>query len=344
MTVRVAVIQLDCSSSEPVAQRITRTLKKVESAAKDAELIVLPELWHVGAFDVVAAGEHAQPIDGPLVTAMAALAKEHRIWLHGGSISELADDGNHYNTSVLFAPDGVLVASYRKIHLFGFDGGETVLMSSGDELVVADTPLGPTGLATCYDLRFPELFRALTEGQATAVLLASGWPTPRIEHWDVLTRARAIENQAWVVACNEVGEQPGVTLGGHSVIVESARRRRREGGGVRRGAVRRDRSERGDDAGESISQCSPTSDCVRKCGGRNHPPAAERRRLHAVDVVDGAHHDHRVSVRVQPPQHVAHRRLGDRDAAGRGPAVGDVQEDPAARLGVRRVRRSANSM
>ena len=93
-------------------------------------------------------------------------------------------------------------------------------MSSGDELVVVETPLGPTGLATCYDLRFPELFRALTEGGATAFLLTSGWPTPRIEHWDVLTRARAIENQAWFIACNEVGTQPGIELGGHSVVVD----------------------------------------------------------------------------------------------------------------------------
>ena len=85
-------------------------------------------------------------------------------------------------------------------------------MSGGDELVVVDTPLGPTGLATCYDMRFPELFRALTEGGATAVLLTSGWPTPRIEHWDVLTRARAIENQTWFIACNEVGVQPARSL------------------------------------------------------------------------------------------------------------------------------------
>lgn len=220
MSVRVAAVQLDCSTREPVHARVSRTLGLIEQAAADADLIVLPELWHVGAFDVDAAREHAQPIDGPLVQALAGLAAQHGVWLHGGSFSELADDGRHYNTSVLFDPVGTLVAAYRKIHLFGFDGGETVLMSGGDELVVVDTPLGPTGLATCYDLRFPEMFRALVEGGATAVLLTSGWPTPRIEHWDVLTRARAIENQCWVVACNEVGSQPGITLGGHSVVID----------------------------------------------------------------------------------------------------------------------------
>ncbi len=217
---RVALIQLDVSSSEPVAHRVTRVLGLVDEVAQDADLVVLPELWHVGAFDIDAARDHAQPIDGPLVTALSTLARERGIWLHGGSFAEIGDDGQHYNTSVLLAPDGTVAAAYRKIHLFGFEGGETVLMSGGDELFVVDTPLGPTGLATCYDLRFPELFRALVEGGATAFLISSGWPSPRIEHWDVLTRARAIEDQAWVIACNEVGAQPGITLGGHSVVVD----------------------------------------------------------------------------------------------------------------------------
>jgi predicted amidohydrolase len=220
VTVRVGLLQLDCSTSEAVAARVTRTLGLIDTYAHDVDIMILPELWHVGAFEVDLARAHAQPIDGPLVTALGGLAAEHEIWLHGGSFCELAGDGQHYNTSVLFAPDGELVASYRKIHLFGFDGGETVLMSGGDELVVVDTPLGPTGLATCYDMRFPEMFRALTDGGATAVLLTSGWPTPRIEHWDVLSRARAIENQVWFVACNEVGQQSDITLGGHSTVVD----------------------------------------------------------------------------------------------------------------------------
>ena len=220
MTVRVGLVQLDCSTRESVSARITRTLALVDQYAADCDLMVLPELWHVGAFDIEVARQNPQALDGPLVEALAALAGEHKIWLHGGSIAERSADGNFYNTSLMFAPDGELVATYRKIHLFGFDGGETTLMSGGDELVVVDTPLGPTGLATCYDLRFPELFRALVQGGATAILVSSGWPTARIAHWDVLTRARAIENQAWVVACNEVGDQPGIALGGHSVVVD----------------------------------------------------------------------------------------------------------------------------
>ena len=220
MSVTIALIQLDCSSAEPVSERVARAHALVAEAAERAQVIVLPELWHVGAFDMEAARANAQAIDGPLVTGLAALAREHGVWLHGGSFAEVTPDGEHFNTSVLFTPDGQLAASYRKIHLFGFTGGETTLMSGGEELVVIDTPLGPTGIATCYDLRFPELFRALIAGDATVFLLCSGWPTPRIAHWDVLAQARAIENEAWVIACNQVGQQGPVTLGGHSIVVD----------------------------------------------------------------------------------------------------------------------------
>jgi len=218
MSASVALIQLDVSTTESVSQRIPRTFELIRQAAVGADVVQLPELWPVGAFELSQLQAHAQPIDGPLMTDLGALAQELGIWLHAGSFVE--DAGDLFNTSVLFAPDGERAATYRKIHLFGFEGGETTVLSGGDELVVVDTPLGPTGLATCYDLRFPELFRALGEGGATAVLLTSGWPLSRIEHWDVLVRARAIENQMWLIACNEVGDQSGTTLGGHSAVLD----------------------------------------------------------------------------------------------------------------------------
>ena len=219
MSVHVALIQLDCSRSESVAERVERGFELIDTAARDgAKVVVMPELWHVGAFELELAREHAQPIDGPLVAALGEAAARNGIWLHGGSFCE-KDGADHHNTSVVFAPDGELVTTYRKIHLFGFSEGEPTLMTAGEELVVVDTPLGPTGLATCYDLRFPEMFRALTEGGAEAFLIASGWPVPRIAHWDVLVQARAIENQAWVIACNEVGQQSDIALGGHSMVV-----------------------------------------------------------------------------------------------------------------------------
>lgn len=219
-TVRVALIQLAVTDEEPVADRVTRALGLVADLSADCDLVILPELWHVGAFAVDRAREHAEPIDGPLVTALGEAAREGGIWLHGGSFAELAGDGRYFNTSVLFGPDGTLVATYRKIHLFGFDGGETVLMSSGENLVTAPTPLGATGLATCYDLRFPEMFRGLVGMGAEGFLIPSGWPERRIAHWSLLNRARAVESQAFVVACNGSGTHAGVPLGGRSVVVD----------------------------------------------------------------------------------------------------------------------------
>lgn len=220
MSVNVALVQLAVNDAEPVYERIPRALGLVREASQGAEVVVLPELWPSGAFSFESAAEHAQSLDGPLVADLGVLAKECSIWLHGGSIVE-RDAGELFNTSLLFAPDGRLVATYRKIHLFGFDGGETTVLTGGDELVVVDTPLGATGLATCYDLRFPEFFRALTEGGATSVLLSSGWPATRIGHWDVLVQARAIEDQLLVIACNEVGQHGGVALGGASLVVDA---------------------------------------------------------------------------------------------------------------------------
>lgn len=222
MATRVALIQLRCDSAESMHDRSERAFAMVREAARHADLIVLPELWATCAFDLPAARDGAQSIQGSLVTSLSDLARELRVWIHGGSFAELVDGTTRHNTCVLFDPLGTLVTSYRKIHLFGFAEGERTVMTGGDQLIVIDTPLGTTGLATCYDLRFPELFRALTQAGATAFLVSSGWPLSRIEHWDVLTRARAIEDQAWVIACNEVGTQgaDGVVLGGHSVVID----------------------------------------------------------------------------------------------------------------------------
>ena len=217
--VRVALIQVECNDTEGVDDRVNRVLGETDRVIGEADLVVLPELWNTGAFDLASARHHAQPLDGDLVSRMAGIAQRHSTWLHGGSFTERADDGRFFNTSVLFGPDGSLEAVYRKIHVFGY-GGEADLMSAGPELVVVNTPLGATGLATCYDLRFPEQFRELTRQGASAFLITSGWPSARIHAWDVLVRARAIEDQAWVIACNQVGLQRGVYLGGHSAVID----------------------------------------------------------------------------------------------------------------------------
>jgi predicted amidohydrolase len=217
----VALIQLaQDTATEAPAARVDRALELTRQACVDADMVVLPELWLAGAFDIHACRELGQPLDGPLVEAFQSVANTAHTWVHMGSFPERTADGATYNTSVLIDPDGSIAATYRKIHLFGFDGGEPSVMSAGQDLVVIDTPLGRTGLATCYDLRFPEQFRALVDAGADAFLIASGWPTKRIEHWRVLLRARAIENLAWVVACNGVGTQAGTELGGHSAVID----------------------------------------------------------------------------------------------------------------------------
>jgi len=210
MSVDVALVQVRCDDTEPVADRIERTLGLTSQAAVGADLVVLPELWTVGAFDIDAARANLITLDSALIERMRALAADRGVWVHMGSVPEWRKPGVGANTALLIDPRGEVRAAYRKVHLFGFDGGETTVMEAGDELTVVDTPLGPTGLATCYDLRFPEMFRQL----------CSGWPTRRIEHWRVLTRARAIENQAWLIACNEVGTHAGTFLGGHSMVVD----------------------------------------------------------------------------------------------------------------------------
>jgi predicted amidohydrolase len=224
MTLRVALVQVGITDEEPVAQRVARVLAMTAEVAADHDLVVLPELWPIGAFAVDLMEPSAEPIDGPLVRALAELAADARVWMFGGSFPERASgpDGlpQHFNTQVVLRPDGSLAAAYRKVHLFGFNGGETTVMSSGEQLVAVDAPLGRTGLATCYDLRFPELFRRLVADGAEAFVVPAGWPERRQAHWQVLARARAIESQAYVLACNEAGTHAGVPIAGLSMVVD----------------------------------------------------------------------------------------------------------------------------
>ncbi|MFF8384200.1 carbon-nitrogen family hydrolase [Streptomyces kanasensis] len=215
---RASLIQIAVNPDETVDARRRRAAALVrEEAASD--LVVLPELWTVGAFAYESFAAEAETLEGPTRRAMAEAAAGARVWLHAGSLVERAPEGL-YNTSLVFSPDGELVRTYRKIHRFGFDQGEAVLMSAGDTLAVAPCPELPFGLATCYDLRFPELFRGLVDAGARAFVVPAGWPERRREHWSLLARARAVENQAYVLACGTAGTHAGVDQAGHSVVVD----------------------------------------------------------------------------------------------------------------------------
>ncbi|UIX32558.1 carbon-nitrogen family hydrolase [Streptomyces sp. GQFP] len=216
---RASLIQIGVEEGESVESRRRRMASLVRDEA-GADLVVLPELWTTGAFAYELFASEAEPLDGPTYEAMAKAASDAGVWLHAGSIPERDPEGPLYNTSLVFSPDGGLAAVYRKIHRFGFDKGEAVLMGAGAELVTVRLPETTVGVATCYDLRFPELFRGLVDAGAETIVISAGWPERRRSHWTLLAQARAVENQAFVLACGTAGEHAGVPQAGHSIVVD----------------------------------------------------------------------------------------------------------------------------
>ncbi|MET9759262.1 carbon-nitrogen family hydrolase [Streptomyces sp. NPDC006372] len=216
---RASVIQIAVDEGESVESRRRRVAALVREQA-GADLVVLPELWTTGAFAYEEFGREAEPLEGPTYEAMAKAASDAGVWLHAGSIPERDPDGPLYNTSLVFSPSGDLAAAYRKIHRFGFDKGEAVLMGAGTELVTVRLPRTTLGLSTCYDLRFPELFRSLVDAGAETLVVSAGWPERRRSHWTLLAQARAVENQSFVVACGTAGTHAGVPQAGHSIVVD----------------------------------------------------------------------------------------------------------------------------
>ena len=227
---KVALIQLAYGDDETVAAR-TRRVTDLVRAQAGHDLVVLPELWPAGGFDYRHWPERAEAVDGPVATALSAAAADAGVTLHGGSIVERAEpvasqDKGLWNTSLVFSPTGERVATYRKIHRFGFGEGEPSLMDAGDDLVVVDVPVAggaavPVGLSTCYDLRFPELYRRLLDRGAEVFLVPAAWPMRRIGHWTLLGQARAVEDQCVVIQCNTAGTHAGHEMGGHSQVVDA---------------------------------------------------------------------------------------------------------------------------
>ncbi len=189
-----------------------------EAARRGSDVLVLPELWDTG-YALAQAQDLGSPVGDGRFSDVAGLARSHRIHIIG-SMMEIDQDGRAYNTAVWFGPDGTPLGSYRKIHLFGLMQ-EDQYLSPGEALCCLDSPWGKVGLAICYDLRFPELFRAYALAGAVMVIIPAQWPHPRMKHWQTLLRARAIENQMVVAACNRVGEEDGVQFGGRSVLVDA---------------------------------------------------------------------------------------------------------------------------
>jgi predicted amidohydrolase len=225
--VRAAAVQLN--ATEDTDRNLERADRLVrDAAARGAELVVLPEKWTVlGKREHMAAG--AQTLDGAAISWARATAAQLGIDLVAGSLFEHVEDAEKgFNTSVHVGPDGEIQSVYRKIHLFDVEVDGAVYAESstedpGDEIVVTDLANGlRLGMSVCYDLRFPELYRILTLRGAELLTVPAAFtlPTTR-DHWEVLVRARAIENQCFVIAANQIGDHPGgLRSGGRSLIVD----------------------------------------------------------------------------------------------------------------------------
>lgn len=230
-SIRVHALQVAYGDDESDVDRIDRVAELV-AAQREADLVVLPELWAPGYFHFSTWKERSETEKGRTVAVMAEAARAANAIVHIGSILEREHDRSAstsrgsrglWNTSVLLAPDGSVLGRYRKIHPFGFGEGEPTLIDAGSEIAAIRTDAVDSstvfGLATCYDLRFPELFRELSSAGATVFLVPAAWPAARREHWQILGRARAIENQAFMVQVNTGGTHGGVDISGHSQII-----------------------------------------------------------------------------------------------------------------------------
>lgn len=200
-----------------------------QAATEGANLIVLPEMFNCMA-PYPCLVDEAEPIPGITSQTLSQVALEEKIYLLAGSIVERSKENNvFYNTSMLFSPAGKMIARYRKIHLFDVHlpdqraTDESHWIKAGSDIAVVDTACGRMGLSVCYDLRFPELYRQLVGREAEVFLVPAAFrATTGRDHWEVLLRARAIENQAYIIAANQCGTHDRqIVTYGHSMIIDA---------------------------------------------------------------------------------------------------------------------------
>jgi nitrilase len=223
---KVAAVQ---TVSTPVVEENFAAARRLvqQAAQQGAQLVLLPEYWPImGMRDSDKVGHAEQLAAGPIQQFMAELAREHRIWLIGGTLPLAAPEpGKVLNTTLVYRPDGEPVTRYDKIHLFGFTKGEESYDESrtivpGADVATFDAPFGRVGLSVCYDLRFPELYRAMGDCALIVVPSAFTYTTGKA-HWEILLRARAIENQCYVLAAAQGGLHPnGRRTWGHSMLID----------------------------------------------------------------------------------------------------------------------------
>lgn len=214
LTVSLAQIAFEFGDPEENLERVKQWLPRAQEAG--ADLLLFPELWASG-FDLKDSERYASPLGEGVFREMSDLARQYGMAIGGSNLER--DEGKIYNTFTLHDQDGSLLTYYRKIHLFRLLEEERWL-AAGEEMVKVDTRWGAMGLSTCYDLRFPEIFRAYALAGVKLILLVAEWPEKRIHHWWKLLQARAIENQVFIAAVNKVGVSQGEVLGGHSAVLD----------------------------------------------------------------------------------------------------------------------------
>lgn len=213
----ISLAQMDIVLGQPEANFAKAWELTIEAKRRDSDIVVLPELWSTG-YDLENAAKHATGFNEGLFARIAQLAREEAIHITGSLL--MSHDGRHfYNTAPLLSPTGQLLGHYSKIHLFR-PMEEHQYLTPGREMPVFDLPWGKSALAICYDLRFPELFRKYALAGTMIVFVMAEWPYPRLDHWQTLLKARAIENQMFIAACNRVGESKGERFCGHSAIYD----------------------------------------------------------------------------------------------------------------------------
>ncbi|MDR1741998.1 MAG: carbon-nitrogen hydrolase family protein [Synergistaceae bacterium] len=228
----VALLQVDSQQDKAA------NLRKIggfidEAARRGADFVSMPEMCAYIARKPDESGndgclDNAESVPGPITEFMASKAREHGIWIHGGSIHERIDGAKKtYNTTVVYSPKGDIAAVYRKIHLYDVDvkGGvsyrESDAIEPGGEIVTFDTPYCRMGLAICYDIRFPEVFRILTLRGAKVIFNPAEFALyTGKDHWEALIRARAIENECYMVCAGQIGIKPTMHTYGRSIVVD----------------------------------------------------------------------------------------------------------------------------
>ena len=223
---KVAAIQM-ISGTDLAANLLSARRLLTEAAEQGAEFLLLPEYWPLmGQHDTDKLAIAEASGHGVMQAFLADMAKSLGVWIVGGTIPLLSDEsGKVLNSSLVFRPDGQQLARYDKIHLFGFNKGdesyeEARTITPGNQITTFDTGFGKVGMAICYDLRFPEMFRAM--GDCALLLLPAAFTyTTGQAHWEILLRARAIENQCYVLACGQGGlHQNGRRTWGHSMLID----------------------------------------------------------------------------------------------------------------------------